>query len=394
MSPADSWHASDLPRNLIDALDHFCDAFERQWRRASPGNRPTIETFLPQAPPQIPRQGVFRELLRGEIELRRQAGESPTVDDYQRRFPEFAAEIAAVIAHVTSGPLSPAYENTERLVGAQAVAPPREVLAEVTVRGPESPPDVPRQIGKYRAFRKLGGGGFGDVYLAHDPVADPDARSVVALKLLRDDRRADLEYRRAFVAEASKAQKLKHPNLVQVFDLDMNDGHPFFTQQFLAGGDVKAWAASAKRTPDEIVDLMIPVAEAVAYIHRKRLFHRDLKPANILLDLAGTPYVADFGLALGEAELRDREGKVEGTISFMAPEQLRGRTQFVDGRSDIWSLGVILYQLLTNRVPFGGVNPPKNQAEFIAHMRTAIEENDPEPLRNFVEVSANSTTSA
>jgi hypothetical protein len=242
-------------------------------------------------------------------------------------------------------------------------------------------PLVGTQLGRYKIIEWRGQGGYGVVFRARDSQSGRE----VAIKVLRDELRDAVAQRAGFEKEAATAMRLSHANLVEVYGLEHDDERrPYIVEQFIDGGSLFDWAHGAPRSADDVVAMMIPVAEAVAYLHRSRLFHRDLKPNNILLDRTGKAYVSDFGLAIHESELTVREGEVAGTFGYMAPEQIRGRTKRVDGRTDIWSLGVILYELLSGRLPFGGVSRPSTSAEYYALLSEAIEENDPEPLRTFV----------
>ncbi len=249
-----------------------------------------------------------------------------------------------------------------------------------SVRGKSSRGPLPERVGRYPVLKWLGQGGFGVVYRAHDARSGKD----VAIKVLREELCEIVPQRVAFEKEAETAKRLSHANLVQVYGLEHDEARrPFIVEQYVDGPSLLEWALAKPRGADEVIAMMIPVAEAIAYLHRSRLFHRDLKPNNILLDSAGRPYVSDFGLAIHESELQLREGEVAGTFGYMAPEQIRGRTKRVDGRTDIWSMGVILYELLAGRLPFGGVSRPSGSEEYFALLTEAIEENDPEPLRTF-----------
>jgi serine/threonine protein kinase/formylglycine-generating enzyme required for sulfatase activity len=269
---------------------------------------------------------------------------------------------------------SPGEGNRETRIYAP---PPQAGSAEATAVSPL----VGAKIGRYVIAEWRGQGGYGVVYRAHDSQTGED----VAIKVLREELCDAVAHRAGFEKEAATAMRLSHANLVQVYGLEHDqERRPYIVEQYIDGGSLYDWARAKPRTADDVVAMMIPVAEAVAYLHRSRLFHRDLKPNNILLDRTGKAYVSDFGLAIHESELTVREGEVAGTFGYMAPEQIRGRTKRVDGRTDIWSLGVILYELLSGRLPFGGVSRPSTSAEYYALLSEAIEENDPEPLRTFV----------
>lgn len=213
------------------------------------------------------------------------------------------------------------------------------------------PPVAPgEKIGRYRVERDLGSGSFGTVYLA----ADDQLQRSVAVKILRPDRLAgDAEQR--FLVEARTVARLKHPLIVPVFDVGRHaDGRPYAVMEFVEGQSLKASLAAARPSPARAAELIATIAEAIDHAHRRGFVHRDLKPANILLDPAGTPHVLDFGLAIHESSQRAHAGEMAGTLPYMAPEQVRREAQRLDGRADLWALGVMLYEMLTGRRPFDG----------------------------------------
>ena len=156
----------------------------------------------------------------------------------------------------------------------------------------------------------------------------------------------------SFLDEARNAARINHPGLVPVYDVQQDGAQPFIVQEYIDGGDLGGWAKEQQPSRKAIVTLFIEVAEAVGFAHQQGLFHRDLKPTNILVDSASHPHVADFGLAVHESTRRARRGEVSGSPAYMSPEQVRGETHRLDGRTDMWSLGVILYELLLGRKPF------------------------------------------
>jgi serine/threonine protein kinase/formylglycine-generating enzyme required for sulfatase activity len=221
------------------------------------------------------------------------------------------------------------------------------VVTEGAVEG--SPPSQsPRQIGRYRVEKLLGHGGFGLVYLAHDDAL----QRWVAIKvphrdLIRRPEDADL-----YLAEARTVARLDHANIVAVFDVGGDGDFPCFVVSKYIEGSTLAKRMKDERLPlAESAELVATVAEALHYAHCKGIVHRDIKPGNILLDAAGKPYVSDFGLALKEENV-GKGPKYCGTLPYMSPEQARGEGHRVDGRSDIFSLGVVFYELLTGRRPF------------------------------------------
>ena len=158
-----------------------------------------------------------------------------------------------------------------------------------------------------------------------------------------------------FVAEAQKAAAFrKFPGIVTIHDVGHDGDLPYIVMEYIAGEPLGHWAARIRPDHQCVAILLVRIATAMGPAHQARLFHRDLKPANILIDERGEPQVADFGLALHEDLRRQKMGEISGTAHYMAPEQVRGETHLIDGRTDIWSLGVILYELLCETRPFNG----------------------------------------
>jgi eukaryotic-like serine/threonine-protein kinase len=213
-----------------------------------------------------------------------------------------------------------------------------------------SPDSDPAKIGRYTILGRLGQGGFGRVYLAHDDDLD---RSV-AIKVPNLERITHPQDVEAFRKEARILAKLDHPNIVPVHDVGrMEDGRCFVVSKLLEGSDLAIQILLARPSLRESADLIAIVAEALHYAHTRGLVHRDIKPANILIDASGKPCIADFGLALNDDDY-GKSGRSAGTPAYMSPEQAKGEGHRVDGRSDIFSLGVVLYELLAGRRPFRG----------------------------------------
>jgi tetratricopeptide (TPR) repeat protein len=209
----------------------------------------------------------------------------------------------------------------------------------------------PQMMGRFRLQRLLGEGGFAQVYLAYDPALDRQ----VAIKIPRQHSRFSDSLRR----EALVAAKLKHPSIVQIYEIgpgaspspQAGDEAVYVVMQYIEGMTLAQKLEAAKVSLDDTVDLLVDVAEALAFAHGQGVLHRDLKPHNILLDVNDCPYVSDFGLAIRQETLDHHVGESCGTPAYMSPEQASGRS--LTPASDIWSLGVILYELVVGQRPFG-----------------------------------------
>jgi predicted Ser/Thr protein kinase len=213
---------------------------------------------------------------------------------------------------------------------------------------------LPERFGRYRILKLLGRGGMGAVYLARDTQLDRD----VALKVPRFDANAEANALSRFQQEARSAATLHHPNICPVFDVGAIDGVHFLTMAFIEGKPLEQWIRAGKPlTPRQIAALVRKLALALHEAHRKGVIHRDLKPANIMMDRRAEPVIMDFGLARrcqgGDARLT-QAGALMGTPAYMAPEQVSGDLDAMGPACDIYSLGMILYELLAGRTPFTG----------------------------------------
>ncbi len=228
---------------------------------------------------------------------------------------------------------------------------------------------LPTDIPGFTIERELGRGAFGVVYAAHDQMLD---RKVAIKKPII----ADPIHRQQYIDEARKAVRLDHPGIVPIFHVGLTEsGEPFVVQKLIEGSTLRGTLKSLDgRLPiDQVVAVIRQVCLAVDAAHTAGIVHRDLKPENLLVEPTGRVYVADFGLAiLDEDEKGLRLKEVAGTPLYMSPEQFTGRNDWLDGRSDIWALGVILYEMLAGKPPFFGRN--------ISELKDEIRNKDPRPL--------------
>ncbi len=208
------------------------------------------------------------------------------------------------------------------------------------------PRRVPRRLGRYKIIKPIGVGAFGRVYLAEDS----ELKRQVAIKVPRSSRRAQDQFGQ-IMQEARSAAKLRHPGIVSVFDVGQTgDNRVFAVFEFVDGETLDVHIRRSNFSIERAVDITIDVAEALQFAHKHGIIHRDLKPSNVMIDRTGTPRIADFGLALHDQDVVRRE--FVGTPGYMSPEQLRGETRNLNGSTDLWSLGVVLYRMLTRHRPF------------------------------------------
>ncbi len=206
-------------------------------------------------------------------------------------------------------------------------------------------------ISHYKIIEKIGAGGMGEVYLAEDTKLNRN----VALKFLPPHLCQDEDCRARFKREAQAAAKLNHPNIVTIFEVSDYQGRPYFAMQLVEGQSLRESSKGKEFSLDRIIELAIQICDGLGAAHDKKVVHRDIKPSNIVIDAYGRPKILDFGLAaIQGGEHLTKTGSTLGTMQYMSPEQVQGKE--TDHRSDLFSLGVVLYELITGRTPFARDN--------------------------------------
>jgi serine/threonine protein kinase len=328
-------------------VEEICTAFEDAWRVVGPpGDAPRLGDYLGDATGPM-RRALLVEPLRLDLYYRRRRGESPGADDYAGRCPGDAEAIHALFPAVAGPGRPPAAHRRE--AGVLAASQP---------------------FGHYRVVREIGRGGMGVVYQAQDERLG----RVVALKVLLAGSHAGPQLLERFHCEARAAAQLRHPNIVQVYDLGEQDGLPYIAMEHCPRGSLKESLGGKPRSPREATELVVTLARAVQAAHDKGVVHRDIKPANVLLAEDSTLKVTDFGLAklvdeagaVGPGE-PTRTGVVMGTPAYMAPEQADGRSRQTGATADVYALGVVLYELLTGRPPFQGPTDRETIDQVLTH---------------------------
>ncbi|MCA9152237.1 MAG: serine/threonine protein kinase, partial [Planctomycetales bacterium] len=343
---------SDSGSGAEDPIDVLCHEFEQAWLR---GERPQIESVLGRLTASE-RPEALSQLLLIELECLQKTQAVPDVDAYVARFPHDATLVRLVLR---------AFEGDASEIEAASVISER----------------IGSEIGRYKLLEQIGVGGMGVVYMAEQlrPV-----RRRVALKIIKPGMDSKHVIAR-FEVERQALAMMEHPNIARVLDAGCTDsGRPYFVMELVRGIPITEYCDLNKLKSQERLQLFVMVCQAVQHAHTKGIIHRDIKPTNVLVTLhdgVPVPKVIDFGVAkatgqqLTERTLFTSFGQMVGTPLYMSPEQAELSGLDVDTRSDIYSLGVLLYELLTGTTPF---DRQRLQAAALDEMRRIIREEEPE----------------
>ncbi len=375
---------ADCAANGWDRQAIFCDlvSIDQEYRWRSSGSLKTlVEDYLALATSDGTLTITKDQTLRfaaHEYQLRREAGDLGSKAEIGQRFqkyrPELDSRLDQVDTHATELPTAPVDPN-ETVQGSsekppsnlqQPIASPPAAPSKLQ---PSAGGDVLQRIGKYRIIRRIGTGSFAEVFLAEDE----SLHRQVAIKVPRKSEFKSAKALDSFLKEARTVAALKHPNILTIYDvIETPERQIYIVMEYVDGPTLDELLARETMSLAHIIDLGCQLCEALSAAHRAGLVHLDLKPANILVDRNRRFVIADFGLAVHERTQGQQAGVIAGTPAFMSPEQVRGETHWIDGRTDLWSVGVILYYAISKRLPFNATGRALFQE---------ILEREPKPLR-------------
>ncbi|QDU89135.1 Serine/threonine-protein kinase PknB [Pirellulimonas nuda] len=347
-----------LPIAALERIDDASAEFERKWRSEEP---PSVESALTVASDPLVRDVLLTELIVLDIDYRRRCGELPEKQEYLDRFPDCSGAINDALGD--AAPRASAFEP-----------PSLGRLAEL--------------FPSLEIIELVGVGGMGAVYKARQPGLD----RLVALKVLPTEFDHDVKFALRFTREARTLAKLSHRNIVSVFEFGTVEDTYYFLMEYVDGSTLRDVVSAGELSPEHALGIVPHLCDALQYAHDKGVVHRDIKPENILIAADGAVKIADFGLSriLGEdghEGILTATHQVMGTPRYMAPEQLEG-SHGVDHRADIYSLGVVFYEMLTGELPIGRFAAPSKKAEIDVRLdEVVLRTLEKEPQRRYQHAS-------